>query len=457
MRISTNQIYDSGIRGMQTAQSAVYKSQNQIAADRRVLKPSDDPIAAAQAVVVSQSKSVNAQYQVNQQSAKNQLALVDKQLSAVTDALQNVRGNLVKAGSTATLTSDDRESIADELESNLSELMGLANGTDAQGDYLFSGYQGDTQPFALDAAGEVQYQGDAGLRRLQVSAARQIGVSVSGYDVFMDGKNGNGTFSASTGGVVDISGGTPGAMLDSDGNPIEIVNQGSATISAGSVSSQQKWTNALNDTDAGLPIQIVFSTDAASGELQYQIYDTVGGLSAAQTYVDGQAISLVTANGVDFGAQVVISGTPYGGSATLQNGDSFTISPSTPQSVFTTIQNAITALRTGIETSDDPATAPANYTSTQMLNDISAQLGNVDLAMENVATAQSLIGSNAKEVEDLTSTSEDVAILYASTLSDLRDLDYTEAYSTYTKQQVTLQAAQQSFMKMSGKSLFDYL
>lgn len=455
MRISTNQIYDSGIRGMQIAQSAVYKSQNQIAADRRVLRPSDDPIAAAQAVVVSQSQSVNEQYQVNQQSAKNQLALFDKQLSAVTDALQNVRGNLVKAGSTATLTSDDRESIADELESNLSELMGLANGTDAQGDYLFSGYQGDTQPFVLDADGKVQYVGDAGLRRLQVSAARQIGVSVSGYDVFMDGKNGNGTFSASTSGVVDLSGGTPTAITDGNGNAI--VNQGSATISAGSVSSQRKWTSALDDTDAGLPIQIVFSTDATSGELQYQIYDTVGGFSAAQTYVDGQAISLVTANGVDFGAQVVISGTPYGGSATLQNGDSFTISPSTPQSVFTTIQNAITALRSGIETSDDPAAAPANYTSTQMLNDISAQLGNIDLAMDNVATAQSLIGSNAKEVEDLTSTSEDVAILYASTLSDLRDLDYTEAYSTYTKQQVTLQAAQQSFMKMSGKSLFDYL
>ena len=76
MRISTSQIYDSAVRSMQRANSAVNRSMNQIGADRRILTPSDDPVASAQVLNVSQSKSVNEQYQTNQKNADSQLRLV---------------------------------------------------------------------------------------------------------------------------------------------------------------------------------------------------------------------------------------------------------------------------------------------------------------------------------------------------------------------------------------------
>ena len=429
MRISTSQVYDSGIRGIQRAQNAAYKTQNQIAADTRILRPSDDPVAAAQALVVSQSKAINEQYQTNQQSAKNQLALVDTELSAVTTVLQKARDNLVKAGSTGTLTSADRESIASDLEANLNELQGLANSTDQLGDYMFSGYQGGTRPFTSDAAGNVSYSGDEGERLLQVSASRQMPVNVSGYDVFMDGKSGNGTFLAST------LGNTAG------GN-----NQGSAMIDAGSVLNPQKWESAasgLSSASTDPLLTISFATDTTTGKMQYTITDYAGN-TRTEDYTDGQAISLTTSTPatLDFGAQVVISGKPA-------ENDTFSIKPSTTQSAFQTLQKAITALRTGVNTT--------TYTSTQLVNDLANQMTALDLAMANVSEVQSTVGANAKEVAALTSTSEDLAIQYSSTLSDLKDLDYVEAYSTYAKQQMTLQAAQQSFTKITGKSLFDYL
>ena len=67
MRISTNQIYDAGTLGIQRNQSALYKLQNQLSSGRRILTPEDDPVAAAQALIVTQTKEVNAQHLENQE------------------------------------------------------------------------------------------------------------------------------------------------------------------------------------------------------------------------------------------------------------------------------------------------------------------------------------------------------------------------------------------------------
>ena len=42
-------------------------------------------------------------------------------------------------------------------------------------------------------------------------------------------------------------------------------------------------------------------------------------------------------------------------------------------------------------------------------------------------------------------------------ISGLQDIDYAEAISRFMTQQMQLQAAQQSFSKVSGMSLFNYL
>ena len=46
---------------------------------------------------------------------------------------------------------------------------------------------------------------------------------------------------------------------------------------------------------------------------------------------------------------------------------------------------------------------------------------------------------------------------YQQTLSDLQDLDYAQAISDFTRQQVALEAAQKSFVAISGLSLFKYI
>lgn len=424
MRISTSQIYDTGALNIQRNQSSLYKLQNQLSTGRRVLTPADDPVAAAQALLVSQSLEVNTQHTTNQGNAKSQLGLVDSQLNSLVDLLQNVRERIVQAGNTATLNSSDRQAIATELESRLGEMLGIANSQNGSGDYLFSGYQGATLPFAIDSAsGSYKYFGDDGERLLQVSSSRQMAVNLAGSDVFMAARGGNGTF------VASAAGNTAGG-----------INQGAATIDAGSVLDPQKWSSAVNNALAGQPIEIRFSDIA--GVMNYQVYDPVGGLTTAVPYTSGQAFPIVTAGGVDFGSQVVIKGSPA-------TGDTFSISPSSSQSLFQTIQSAITALRTPIGT--------PSYSSTQLANELGQHLQNIDQGFDNVTRAQATVGTRLRELDSLSDTSSDLDLQYQSSLSDLQDLDYAKAISEFTMQQTFLEAAQKSFAQISGLSLFNYL
>lgn len=84
-------------------------------------------------------------------------------------------------------------------------------------------------------------------------------------------------------------------------------------------------------------------------------------------------------------------------------------------------------------------------------------LRNIDAGLENILKTRAQIGSQLTETEALASLGSDLDLQYATTLSGLQDVDYAEAISRLTQQQTYLQAAQQSFMRVSGLSLFNYL
>lgn len=433
MRISTSQIYGSGALGIERNQSQLVKLQNQISSGRRMLTPADDPIAAAKALTVSQSQEVAAQYARNQGDASDRLGLVDSQLSALTDLLQSVRERAVQAGNTV-LADSDRQAIASQLEVRLEEMLGIANGRSAEGDYLFSGYQGNTQPFvrspaALPGTLSVSYLGDDGERLLQVSASRQMAVNVTGSDLLMNVRQGNGSFSATASG----NGGTS--------------NQGSGVIEAGSVLDQQKWQSALNGFPWNGPsnreLQLQFLAPGI-----YRLFDmsTPGGptdVSGADIpFTPGQAIPLVTTvPAADFGVQVVINGAPAAG-------DTFAVTPSTNKSVFQTMQDLIDLLHA-------PIGSPAARTA--FSGQLAGHLTNLDQAMANVSRVHSGVGARMQELDALSSNAAAVDIQYQQTLSELQDLDYVKAISDFTRQQVSLEAAQKSFVQITGLSLFNYI
>ncbi|MBL0011008.1 MAG: flagellar hook-associated protein FlgL [Nitrosomonas sp.] len=155
MRVSTNTIYETGTNLMLQQQEALVKTQQQLSTGRRILAPSDDPIAAAQALNITQSASMNKQFSVNRASASSSLRLEENVLSEVKNLLDRAQDLAISAGNAAR-TDADRKVVATELRSQLETLVGLANSTDENGQYLFSGYQASTKPFVLTGL-TVQY------------------------------------------------------------------------------------------------------------------------------------------------------------------------------------------------------------------------------------------------------------------------------------------------------------
>lgn len=300
MRISTQNLFETGAARLGELQSSLVKTQQQISTGRRVLTPADDPVAAARALEVSQSKTINTQYGANRQHAQSALTAVEGTLSSVTLLIQDVKTTVIAAGNGA-LSDAERGFQATELRGRLEALLGLANSRDAQGNYMFSGYQSTTPAFSTDLFGAVQYDGDLGQQLIQVDTTRQMAVGSPGQTVFQGGG--------------------------------------------------QDMFATLND----LIVQL----------------ETPGTV--------GLAAALATAN------------------------------------------------------------------------------GNLDLALDNVLTVRASVGSRLQEIEALDNAGEDRNQQYSQILSDLQDLDYTEALTQLSQRQLTLEAAQRSFVNVSSLSLFKFL
>ena len=67
------------------------------------------------------------------------------------------------------------------------------------------------------------------------------------------------------------------------------------------------------------------------------------------------------------------------------------------------------------------------------------------------------VGARLKEIDVLDVAGQDRDIQFQQTLSSLQDLDYVKAVTTLSQQKTALDAAQLSFSKISGLSLFNYL
>ncbi|MDR9467974.1 flagellar hook-associated protein FlgL [Marinospirillum sp.] len=88
---------------------------------------------------------------------------------------------------------------------------------------------------------------------------------------------------------------------------------------------------------------------------------------------------------------------------------------------------------------------------------IRASMDNIDIAFEQLSQTRSQIGSRQNTLEAVKTSNEDFELFAKKSLSELEDLDYAEAISRFHQQQMSLQAGQQAFSRVSGLSLFNYL
>jgi flagellar hook-associated protein 3 FlgL len=401
VRLSTLSFYTGSLAAMQQQAAELSKLQNQVANGRRVNTPADDPIGAVHILELERAQSESEQFAKNGTMITNRLNLEEQALADTGTVLTRVRELTLQASNIGTLSDSDRRSIATELASRLSQLQDIANRQDGNGEYLFAGYSTLTQPFAGGGTAPVSYAGDQGSRLVQVSSTQRVADSHPGFDVFMNIKEGNGTFATAV---------TP-------------ANTGSGAISVGEVIDPASWVSD------NYTITFTTATD-------WQVTDSAvpANVVASGVYTSGASI--------DFnGARVAITGAPA-------VGDTFAVKQARSEDIFTTVSDIVAALR-------QPAGTPA--ANAQLASTLNGSLQQIDQASDHLLGKRAEVGARLSTLASTEDSRSALDVDLASALSDLRDLDYADALTKMNQRLVGLQAAQMSYSQISQLSLFNYL
>jgi flagellar hook-associated protein 3 FlgL len=86
-----------------------------------------------------------------------------------------------------------------------------------------------------------------------------------------------------------------------------------------------------------------------------------------------------------------------------------------------------------------------------------ASLNDLDAALESVLQTRASVGARLNAVDGQITVNDALIAQAEVTQSNVGDLDYAEAVSRLNQQLLALQAAQQSFVKIEGLSLFNFL
>ena len=397
-RISTAQFYSQAVDLLRSRFAELARTQRQLASGRRFATPSEDPTGAVRVLKAAEGIARLEQAQRNVATARRRLEAEEAALTGGGDILQRAR-ELAVRGANDTLSAADREAIAREVDGLVEDLLGVANATDGNGGYLFSGYRVRTAPFARKAGGGFEYRGDEGQPRLNLSEGLRIALGDPGTRVFARVPTGNGTF---------VTGYAAG-------------NAGTGVIGPGTVQDPTAW---VPDT-----YTITFTTAT-----DWEVRDSASNLIASGTYTSGGAISFR-------GISVEITGAPAAG-------DAFTVQPAQARDAFSALEALAAALRA-------PGGTPADRAKRRM--DLNRALQDIDQALERVLEVRAEVGARLNAVDLQEQVNEDALLAARRARSSVEDLDYAEAASRMERQLLALQAAQKSFSRVAGLSLFQYL
>lgn len=509
MRISSTLFFQTGLNSINAQQSDLMHLYQQIGSGRRMVTPADDPLAAAQAINISQSQSLNKRYADNRAVAKQNLGIEDNTLFSVTNLLQDIKTRLIEAGN-GTMSDADRATLSNVLVNSRDTLLGLANATDGSGQYLFSGAKGGTAAFQ-DVNGKIVYMGDQGQRKIQADQTRQIPGSDVGTDIFnraapgtnsylsraLDTNTGTGIMSGPE--ITDPNGTNIGNVFSVEfTSPTEYTVQ----VTDATGATVQTITNVAYDPASGskltLPggVQVSFSGAPATGDTfkvePASAPDYVGTADAANTggatifsptlsdysiSRPGDVYSIaftgpdqyeVTVNNtitgttetfppqtfvpgrentlsLPYGMQVKISGNPAAG-------DDFTVQAAdqnvkTDLNIFNTLDSIIAALENPME-GDSAAVA-------MFQNVLSTAIQRIDVNYNNVLTVRASVGTRLNELDAIDANGNQRALSYSAQLSAMEDVDYYSTSTQLTLRTAALEAASLAFRKIQATSLFN--
>ncbi len=416
-RLGTANMYDNALRSLGSRQTSLSNLQENLTSGKRVVRASDDPVSAAQA-----ERAINrlARIQTEQRALETQRNAIAQAESALGDAIglvQNFRELTVSAGS-ATLTTNDRATIANQLQGLREQILEVANRKDTNGIPLLGALGSALAPFLGPLTSSPDYS-FAGLPGQAASTGVTIPGTLDGDAAFMFDPQRDGVYYAGVSAIPNDRQLTTTVVKPIDKSLIT-GDSYSITFSAvgpGATPGTSTATYTLTNTTTG----------AVSAPITVPDYPT----NKPTTFT----IPDPTIAAAFPGLSMDVTGNPA-------NGDTITMAPS--PSMFSTLDSAIRDIRS----------APNSNAAIQA---VGQALGNMDIGLERLHNMRGYAGELLNRADRITGDQEKRSVQLEGDRSRAEDLDMIQGISDFQNQQVGYEAALKSYAMVQKLSLFNFI
>lgn len=412
-RVGTSTMYDSAVQNLGARQKTLVDLQENLTSGKRVVRPSDDPVAAAQA---ERAMTRIARIQAEQRQLEIQRGNVAQAESSLGDAIslvQALREKIVAVGNGA-LTSENRQAIAWEMQGLQDQLKEVINRKDVNGMPLLGALGSALEPFVgpMPGAPDYLFNGLPGQAGSQGSA---IAAQLDGHAALMFDPVRDGVYEATL-----VRGGPNSAMHS---GPIKTSNL--QTLDGASYALQ---VTAINTGGGTTSVDYQLTRTARDGS----VTTSTGSTPAVPT---GRSMPVTIVEGGDTVMQFSMDGLPV-------VGDTLTIKPAA--SLMSSVQHAV----------DGAIAAPDSTMAAQ----VTAQaLASLDAGLQRLSNVRGYAGELLNRADRISGDQENRSIQLEGDRSRAEDLDMLKGISDFQNANTGYQAALQSYASVQKLSLFNYI
>lgn len=162
-------------------------AQNKIASGKRIIAPSDDPVAASSGIGLEAEKNMNSQYTRNLEKLKTLGGFYDTSVTGIHELLTKAKEIAITQAS-STMDATTRRSSAEEIKGIIEQLVTIGN-TKVGSSYIFGGEKAGEAPFTLDGDYNVTFNGTEDVSSIYIDKGTKEAAGISGYRVFISDSN----------------------------------------------------------------------------------------------------------------------------------------------------------------------------------------------------------------------------------------------------------------------------
>ena len=420
MSVSTTRFFDNNSALFSKLNDELKSLQGQVGTGQADLNLTENIGDISKLSAAEEKKSETSQFLANSQRAQSDLEFLDVAFDRLQNSLIRLQELAVESAND-TLLPEERQSFAQEVQMIKLEILNVANQKDTFGNNLFGGISGVAIPFDINSKGKVTYLGSSLAKELQVTEALAVKQNFSGFDVFNNIRNQDGSFSIFE--VVDDLISSLEIDLNSNVSSNIFNNSDSAVIKLPSTGPEGRMALSLNVDDIQIDIDDVFYGNDFS-ELVENInsYTADTGLTASllgdnQILLEGDVHSLKLSNFTYYGDDV--------------EQPSIEILSEKDGTILQNIsQNAL-----------------KSSNITERITDV----------FEHFASKRAEVSANSRRAQDSEIALQDLMVTLEEDISEIRDADLANIITQLEFLMTQKDAAQATFTRVTGKTLFDLI